>query len=61
MSRPLKLALVLVAVALVLGILGLVLRALRWLLYVAIFVLLLAAAARWLVGSDRAGGDPPAR
>lgn len=60
MSRPLKLALGLVAVALVLGILGLVLRALRWLLYVAIVVLLVAAAAKWLVASDEPG-DPPGR
>lgn len=49
-SKPVRIALVLVAVAIVLAVLGLVLRALRWLLYVAIVVLLVAAAARWLVG-----------
>lgn len=52
MSRPVRLALVLVAVAVVLAIVGLLLRALRWLLYVAIVVLLIAAAAKWIVGRD---------
>lgn len=54
-SRPVKAALTLAAIALLLAILGLVLKALRWLLYVAIVVLLLAAAARWLLGRDDAG------
>lgn len=55
MSRPVRIALVLLAVAIALAVVGLVLRALRWLLYVAIVVLLVAAAARWLAG--RSGPD----
>ncbi len=50
MSKPLRIALVLFVVAIVLAVLGLVLRALRWLLYAAIVVLLVSAAARWLAG-----------
>ena len=51
-NRPLRLALVLVVVAIALAVIGAVLKALRWLLYVAIVVLLVAGAVRWLVGSD---------
>lgn len=54
-SKPVRIALVLVLVAIVLAVLGLVLRARRWLLYLAIVVLLVAAAARWLAG--RSGPD----
>ncbi len=52
MSKPVRIALVLLAVAIALAVVGLVLRALRWLLYVAIVVLLVAAAVRWLVGRN---------
>lgn len=52
MNRPVRLALLLLAVAIVLAIVGAVLKALRWLLYVAVVVLLAAGAVRWLVGSD---------
>lgn len=53
MNRPLRIAMVLLVVAIVLAVIGAVLKALRWLLYVAIVVLVIAAAVRWLVGSDR--------
>lgn len=59
MNRPLRLALVLVGIAIVLAILGLVLRALRWLLYVAIVVLLAAAAVKWLMERDNRDASPP--
>ncbi|MDZ7705075.1 MAG: hypothetical protein U5L04_11405 [Trueperaceae bacterium] len=52
-NTPVRLALALLAVAIVLGIIGLILKALRWLLYVAVVVLLVAGAVRWLMGSDR--------
>lgn len=55
MSKPVRIALVLVAAAIVLAVLGLILRALRWLLYVAIVVVLAAAAVQWLAG--RTGPD----
>lgn len=55
MSKPVRIALVLVAAAIVLAILGLILRALRWLLYVAIIVLLTAGAVQWL--ASRRGPD----
>lgn len=55
MSKPVQIALVLVAAAIVLAILGLILRALRWLLYVAIIVLLTAGAVQWL--ASRRGPD----
>ena len=47
-NKPIKLALGLLAVALVLAIVGALLKALRWLLYVAIVVLLVAGAVRWV-------------
>lgn len=53
MNRPVRLALLLLAVAIVLAVVGAVLKALRWLLYVAVVVLLVAGAVRWLVGSDQ--------
>lgn len=51
-DRPVRLALLLLAVAVALAIVGAILRALRWLLYVAVVVLLVAGLVRWLVGSD---------
>lgn len=47
-DNPVRLALALLAVALVLAIVGVVLKAVRWLLYLAVVVLLVAAAVRWL-------------
>lgn len=49
MNRPLKIALALVVVAIALGLIGLIARALRWLLYLAIVVLIVAAAVQWLM------------
>lgn len=51
-NTPVRLALLLLAVAVVLALVGAVLKALRWLLYVAVVVLLVAGLVRWLVGSD---------
>lgn len=51
-NNPVRLALLLLAVAVVLAIIGAILKALRWLLYVAVVVLLVAGAVRWLIGSD---------
>lgn len=51
-KSPVRLALLLLAVAIVLAIIGAILKALRWLLYVAVVVLLVAGAVRWFVGSD---------
>jgi hypothetical protein len=59
-NTPLKLAAVLIVVALALAVVGLVVRVLRWLLYVAVVVLLLAAAAKWLVGRGGDTADPAA-
>ena len=53
MNRPVQIGLVLLAIAVVLGIIGAVLAAVRWLLYVAVVVLLAAGAVRFLTGSDR--------
>lgn len=50
-NTPVRLALILLAVAIVLAIVGVVLKALRWLLYVAIVVLLAAGLVKWLAGS----------
>lgn len=50
--RPVRLALILLAAAIVLAIVGAILKALRWLLYVAVVVLLVAGLVRWLSGSD---------
>lgn len=52
MNRPVSLALVLLAVAVVLALIGLLLQALRWLLYVAVVVLLVAGAVKWLADRD---------
>lgn len=52
MNRPVKLALVLLAVAVVLALAGLLLAALRWLLYVAVVVLLIAGAVKWFGDRD---------
>ena len=52
-DSPVRLALVLLAIAVALAIVGAILKALRWLLYVAVVVLLVAGAVRWLTGSDR--------
>lgn len=51
-NTPVRLALILLAVAIVLAVVGAILKALRWLLYVAIVLLLIAGAVRWLMGSD---------
>lgn len=57
MNNLLKLAGLLLVAAIILAIVGLIVRALRWLLYVAIFVLLVAAAVRWLTGRAEPGSD----
>jgi hypothetical protein len=48
MRRPLAIAGALIAAALILGVLGLVLRALRWLLVIAAVVLLIGAVTGFL-------------
>jgi hypothetical protein len=48
MRRPLAIAGALIAVALVLGVLGLVLRAVRWLLIIAAIVFVVGAVAGFL-------------
>ena len=53
MNRPIRLALVLLAVAIVLAVIGALLTALRWLLYVAVAVLIVAGAGHWLVDDGR--------
>jgi hypothetical protein len=53
-----KIAGVLLALAVVLGILGLILKALRWLLIIAAVVVLVAAAIG-VVGKRREGADRP--
>lgn len=53
MRKPLAIAGGLVLLALVLGVLGLVLRALRWLLIIAAIIFLVGAVAGFF-GKDRA-------
>lgn len=58
MRNAAKIAGVLLALAVVLGILGLILKALRWLLIIAAVVVLVAAAIG-VVGKRREGADRP--
>lgn len=58
MRNAAKIAGVLLALAVVLGILGLVLKALRWLLIIAAVVVLVAAAIG-VVGKRRQGAERP--
>lgn len=48
MNRTAKVVLLLVAAAIVLAVVGLVVRVLRWLLYLAIALVLVATAVRWV-------------
>lgn len=57
MNRTLKIALVLVVAAIALALIGLIVRAVRWLLYVAIVVLLVAAAVQWLTGRGQSSSE----
>ena len=53
MNRTVKIVLLLLGAALVLAVIGLVVRVLRWLLYLAIVLVVVAAAMRWVRGRGR--------
>ena len=53
MNRTVKVVLLLVAAAVVLAVVGLVVRVLRWMLYLAIALVIVAAGVRWVRGRAR--------
>jgi hypothetical protein len=57
-ANAIRIAGALLLLAVVLAIIGLVVRVVRWLVVVAAVLLLAAAAVRWLLGRDGGAGGP---